>query len=242
MLARNSAVTMYEQLVDVLKEEIFQKKVANDGCLGTHKDLAEKYNVSLITIRKALQILQEQGIVEVKQGKGTFVSRNILANKHNFFSGFVDVLSGETNSESNTRLLRVGIVETPVDMPSHILLLLGQHCHLNEKVYFLRGRPAGHYVSYIPLHFGAQFTAEDFRLKTAYELYTERLGIQLGKGFQRIRAISANPEQAALLNISTGAPLIFIQRETYNKTGEFLEIINIYCEYSQYEYTVSLDG
>lgn len=241
MLDRNSSVSMYEQIVDILKEEILQKRVAGSGCLGTHKDLAEKYNVSLITIRKALQILQDQGIVEIKQGKGTFVSRHLLANRHNFFSSYVDLLYGADNDVSNTRLVEFGPRDTPKHFSAHIQDMMGPTCHLVERVYSLDNRVMGYCYSYLPRMYGEQIDLEDARNRTVYELYTEKLDICLGKGFQRIRALAADSRLAFIFNIPEGTPMIHIERESYSDRGEFLELAEMYCQYSQYEYTISLE-
>lgn len=241
MLERNSSVSMYEQIVDILKEEIIQKRVAADGCLGTHKDLAEKYNVSLITIRKALQVLEEQGIVEIKQGKGTFVSRNLMANRHNFFTSYVDVLYGAENDEQNTRVTAAGIIDTPVHFSHHVHDIFGEKCHYAERIYALDSKIMGLATAYLPIKYGEQLELEEISRHTTYELYAGKFGITLGKGFQRMRAITADEKLATVFGLEAGAPLIIIERESYSADGEFLELMEMYCEYSQYEYTIALD-
>ena len=241
MLERNSSVSMYAQIVDMLKEEIFRKKIPADGCLGTQKDLADKYGVSLITIRKALQLLEEQGIVVIKQGKGTFVSRNLLANRHNFFSNYVDVTYGEDNSEQNTKISKFGEIDTPPHLSSHLAALLGPRCVFTERVYTFNGRVSGRNRSYIPVKYGRQLDFGSIKAKSTYELYVENFGTEMGKGFQRITAIAAEGELSSLFGIPQGTPMNFIERETYSVSGEFLELMEMVSEYSQYEYTVSLD-
>ena len=68
---------MYQQIVDTLRSEILRGKYHASGNLGTHKELAERFGVSMITIRKAMQLLAEEGLVDIKQGKGTFVRDSV---------------------------------------------------------------------------------------------------------------------------------------------------------------------
>jgi GntR family transcriptional regulator len=232
---------MYEQIVGILREEILQKRVPPDGCLGTHKELAEKYDVSLITIRKALQVLEAQGIVEIKQGKGTFVSRNLLANRHNFFTSYVDVLYGADNDEQNTKLLSLGVIDTPRHLSYHLRSLLGERCFYMERLHSLDGKATGYVTAYLPKKYGDMISPADARANTTYQLYAEKLGIELGKGFQRLRAISADDRLAEIFRLEPGMPMIAIERESYGVDGDFLELMEMYCEYSQYEYTISID-
>ena len=73
MINKNSSVPMYEQIAEKLREEILARKYGPDGNIGTHAYLAERFGVSLITIRKAISLLTQQGLLDVAQGKGTFV-------------------------------------------------------------------------------------------------------------------------------------------------------------------------
>lgn len=241
ILERNSSVCMYEQIVGILKDEILQKRVAPDGCLGTHKELAERYNVSLITIRKALQVLEEQGIVEIKQGKGTFVSRSLLANRLNFFTSYVDVLGGVENTDENTRLLTMESIKTPASLPPHVCDMLGNECFFFERIHFLDDQVKGYARAFLPQKYGRLLTLETARKSTTYELYTRIIGVQLGKGLQRIRAIPADQKLSGIFHIDEGTPLVFIERESYSAQGELLELLELYSQYSQYEYTISLD-
>lgn len=77
MIDKNSSIPMYQQIVDTLRSEILRGKYHASGNLGTHKELAERFGVSMITIRKAMQLLAEEGLVDIKQGKGTFVRDSV---------------------------------------------------------------------------------------------------------------------------------------------------------------------
>ncbi len=241
MLERNSSISMYEQIVSLLKEDIRQKRVPGDGCLGTHKELAEKYNVSIITIRKALQVLETQGIVEIKQGKGTFVSRNLLANKHNFFTNYVDVLFGEDNDTHNTRVLMMAEIDTPDYLPGNVVRLMGPTCYCIARTHSLESRVVDYAKSYLPIKYGGKITSEEAACMTTYEMLVEKCNVTLGRGFQRIFAIRADAELAEKLNMPLGEPLTRIERESYSADGELVELLEQFSTYSQYEYTISLE-
>lgn len=75
---KNSIVPMYQQLADTIKEQILSGELKEDDKLMTESELEENYGVSRITVRKAINVLVEEGYVTKKQGIGTFVTAKKL--------------------------------------------------------------------------------------------------------------------------------------------------------------------
>lgn len=69
----NSIVPLYAQIVEQLQRDIQSGLYSQTGRLPTEGELSNQYNVSRITIRRAVDELVSQGLVEKKQGKGTFL-------------------------------------------------------------------------------------------------------------------------------------------------------------------------
>ena len=93
MIQKNASVPMYEQISAQLREEILDKKYGSAGNIGTHAKLAQRFGVSLITVRRAIAQLVEQGLVEVVQGKGTFVKNPLLRDDLRRLTGVQNILS-----------------------------------------------------------------------------------------------------------------------------------------------------
>lgn len=60
LVDKNASIPLYEQVANVLRQEILNDVYGKSGSIGTHSQLAQRFGVSLITIRKAVQILREQ--------------------------------------------------------------------------------------------------------------------------------------------------------------------------------------
>ena len=71
---------LYQQLVDSVKAQIRDGILKEDDRLGSEQDISREYNVSRITVRKAFEILADEGYVTKRQGIGTFVSARKLNN------------------------------------------------------------------------------------------------------------------------------------------------------------------
>ena len=97
---------MYEQIYDDLYEQI-QNKVYKDGDrVPSEKELAEMYNVSRITSKKALELLANEGLIVRKPGKGSFVKENATIDK-------LDL--SEKNKQTRENPLLIGLVMTDFD-------------------------------------------------------------------------------------------------------------------------------
>ena len=63
MVDKSVITPLYVQIANELRKEILSNQYGEHGCIGTHAQLADRFSVSLITIRKAVQILEDEGIV-----------------------------------------------------------------------------------------------------------------------------------------------------------------------------------
>ena len=68
--------TLYGQIIDRIKREISEGRLKPDGALPSFRQLAEDLLVSVITVKRAYEELEREGIIYRKQGLGTFVSKN----------------------------------------------------------------------------------------------------------------------------------------------------------------------
>ena len=71
-----SEKTKYQMVANIIRTDIAQRMAAESGRLPTEMELAQLYSVSRQTIRQALNLLEKEGLVERKQGSGTYVSRD----------------------------------------------------------------------------------------------------------------------------------------------------------------------
>ena len=77
-LDNNTATPLYLQLKNKLQEDIENGRLAPGSKIPTEFELGEQYGVSRVTVRKALKELSDQGYLERKSGKGTFVAEKKL--------------------------------------------------------------------------------------------------------------------------------------------------------------------
>src|SRR5437899_11321843 len=81
---------LYERVESVLAGDIADGSLAPETQLPSEDGLIERFKVSRTTVRKAIQNLVERGLVEVRRGKGTFVTQPRITQELTELTGFVE--------------------------------------------------------------------------------------------------------------------------------------------------------
>ena len=92
MINRKSHVPLYIQLADTLREQIRSGEIPAGSKLASETEMIRQYNLGRLTIREALSILANEGLIEKQHGKGTFCKTNTLPAKYK-----IDVLLNLTD-------------------------------------------------------------------------------------------------------------------------------------------------
>jgi len=201
------AIPKYQYIKDELKNKIISGQFASGDKFYTEAELISMYDVSSITVVRALNDLAKDGYIVRQQGKGTFVAR---ARKHKLVE-FSDVEIFETKDDKVTVLS----IERGNDLKYlEKLGLRGDHSSYIPEQYINANYPNLEYYSSI-------YT----RFKLDYHIHMN------DEHFEEINEIVfPTPEHAAsILGIDTQFPTVFQTRTTkLEATGQVLEYIETY--------------
>ena len=220
-LDANNAVPLYEQMKIQLQEQISVQVYAAGDRLPSETELCEKYGVSRITVRRALDELVSEGILERKQGKGTFVaakkSRILFRPLESMGSGFSD----STYLGSEKRILVIAKKEREGNRSEREALALsdGEKVFEFRRLMFLDGQP---FMLDDAVYPSGRFPGLFERVKdniSTYSLLRESYGIAKMLSQRELSFSYATDEQAKLLGCQTGGPLFRIYKRVWDKDG-----------------------
>lgn len=240
LVDKNASIPLYEQVANVLRQEILNDVYGKSGSIGTHSQLAQRFGVSLITIRKAVQILREQGILAIQQGKGTFVNRTTVVDPLVDLTGISNMMY-ELNVQTQNQVPVLEIRPTPRWLPEDVRMVFGPECLFILRVVSIGQTRFANTEMYLPIKYAPYFNREKVERNTIYHIYETEAGVHLGKGRQIIRAAGANGSVAENLQLPNNAPVLQLERKTYSKTGELVEYMILTYEASRYSFQVELD-
>jgi GntR family transcriptional regulator len=200
----------YQEIAQVLRERI--AAVGTGHVLPSESDLSAEFGVSRVTVRRALETLRDEHLVESRQGFGWFSATTPLQQRLTQ----LDTIERQLE-ERGMRPQRQIIEFAFVAAPPHVAAQL--HCDNVLRVKRINradGEPFALVTVWCPADLGQNMSRGDVERHPFYEL----LGIPLRGATQTIGAASASPADAALLTVPVGSPVLRCERLTTSTSGE----------------------
>ena len=215
----------YKWLADIIRTAIEEGKLSDNQALPSERELAEHHNVSRDTVRKSVRYLEERGVIYSDHGRGTFVAPALVRR----MSRFIDSFTQDTQHRGGVAGQQILVVEsTAASMAIAGLLGLdpGHPLIRVKRVRLIDGVPVGLHDAYFPLPRGSRLEkAELERAESLYRLLTEKFGFAPAEAVENLNAGVADAEDAQLLGIAQGAPILVCERITLSERREPIE----YC-------------
>lgn len=239
MIQHDAATPLYLQIKNLLQKQIEEGCYTDGDKLPSEREMCEAYGVSRIPVRKALELLEAEGLIQSFQGKGSFVSapkiRNNLVHIQTFaetlaqqgYSGHTSIVSYEEHcSDSSFDVLLDGS-----KTGTSRLMLLGHAA----------GEPVVFYDSYLRRPIFQRFynaakvaEAEGIPFST-FDLYSKTM-ITIGKVEQRVLAVDADRRISRVLDIPEGTAVLVLESVIFNGRMEAVEYKRGYYRTDKYSF------
>lgn len=240
-------VPLYYQLEILLREKISSGFYRQGDQLPTEDELIAEYGISRITVRQALATLASEGLIERRQGRGTFI-----AERHGLTSQFEGQFEGVINltgsldeliamgQKTPVKVLDINLIKADAQAAELLGLQPGDPVSRIERLRLLDGKPYGLLVNYFPAEIGVRLTTEDLSEGSVLEQLETKIGIRLHKGIQQITAALADPYVAGRLEIPVGSALLSIENTIYGAEEKPVEYVRVLYRSDLYRYRVLL--
>ncbi len=233
-----------EPLYYKIKADI-EKRVASGAYkqgdfIPCESELEAYYKVSRTTVRKAVGMLVDEGVMTIVRGRGTMVTPSRLSYKVADLMSFTELMKQQGLRPS---AVDVRVTRKLPDRETAARLGLGTDDEVYE-IYRVRtadDEPITINYSYIPARFleGRDLSAVA-RKQSLYRVLEEDCGISIHSTDDTIQAIKAGKAQCEILHVGQNDPLLFIERLAYSKAGEIIEFSRIYIRGDRYKHTITL--
>jgi GntR family transcriptional regulator len=230
----HSPVPLHYQLQEIIRQEALNGNLADEnGKVPTEFELIDRYKVSRITVRNALNRLVEQGLLRRERGRGTFLRSNEVENWVGSLFGFSEMITA-SGMKPGAKMLYKRFVH---DLPERVATQLKvQSAWEYKRIRLADDNPIAIELSYFPVDIGHVFDQIDIDSTLIYRFIESNLGIALNNGRQVISAVNAVQEDAEILNVSVGEALLYMERVIYSidqRPIEYLEAVYV-PQYFQY--------
>jgi GntR family transcriptional regulator len=223
-----------------VKEKILQDLELNykvNDIIPTEAQLEKTYKVSRITIRKAVEVLQREHIVIKKQGRGTFVLEKKILYHANAIGSLTQRLSKQKQYLSTQSIQFAFIEEEHIvkDFLKCSTLLQIKRVRLLDKVPFVL------MTNYFDVKTVPDIDKK-FNLESLYAFLKKEYRIEFKKAEEIVESIGASKEEAELLNVKEGTPLLSLTRYSYDQFNNPIEYSNLIIKGDMYKHKILLSN
>ena len=173
---RGSPVPLYRQLYDLLRSRIMQGDLNAGEVIPTEMDLVQQFNLSRVTVRRALQLLVDEGLILRQAGKGSFVYSHKLQEDVSSLRGFAETMLDQY-PDHIMEILGFEIVPVPGDIGQYLALEPGARVVCIKRRHILKDMPLAFSIIYLPLDIGGLLTPHDVSIASIYSLIAQKTTI-----------------------------------------------------------------
>lgn len=230
---------LYHQLFLVLRERIRSGEYPLGVVLPGEQELTKVFDVSRITVKRALNELAAAGLVSRHRGRGTVVIYNATVPVvKGSFDNLMEALK-VMGLQTEVELLSLSRVAATPEIAELLGLPSGVPVERAERVRKLEGEPFSYIITHLPIDVATRFDAGDLARRPMLELL-EQAGYTAQSAEQWITACSAEPAAAQALRINTGAPLLKIVRVMKDRNGAPIEAVQGFYRPERFQYHMNL--
>jgi GntR family transcriptional regulator len=214
-------VPKHYRIRELLREQI--RSMESGEPIPTEAELCQAFGVSRTTVRKAIERLTYEGLVYRVQGKGTFVAPPKVRGR------FVQSRAGLYDDARarglslKTQVLEQRMISIDEHLAGHLDIAAGDSALKLVRLRFIDQEPMLISYSYVPEVLCPGLVHEDFESHSLYATMQQKYGIQIHHGLRVIEAVPCGEEEARLLQLNPGVPLLVVTGTMYDGHGAIAE-------------------
>ena len=218
---------LYQQIKTLILRSLQAGEWKPGDMIPSEFDLAARYRVSQGTVRKAIDELATDNLLVRRQGKGTFVATHAEQHiQYRFLRLLPDTGSLEEQGPAERRIIECRRQRAPAEVARQLAMRTGDAVLQVKRVLAFNATPAILEELWLP---GGPF--KGLTIETLaddkgpmYALFETQFGVRMVRAVEKIKAVSADEDTAALLGVPPGHPLLSVERLAYTYNDEPMEL------------------
>ena len=206
----------------VVKQELLRliDQAAVGAALPTGRELAERFATSRTTVRQAIAELVVEGRLERTQGSGTYVAepKLIQLRQLNSFTEDLAGRSGDVRSE----VLDISRIPATAEVAAALGLVEGVRVLRVERLRIVSREPIAHEIAHLADSY-PRLASELASRGSLYLTLSQAYDVEIVAAEDVVETAMASPEEARLLTVEPGLPMLLIQRTAWDRAGRPVE-------------------
>jgi len=228
---------LYHQIYLILRDRIRTGEFGPNTVLPGEQELSRLFDVSRITVKRAMNELAADGLISRHRGRGSVVTSAPITPvvRGNFFN-LIESLK-QMGLETQVKLLEVADMEAGPMVGRLLELPADARVQRAVRLRSLNGEPFSYLLTYIPASIASRYSRRDLA-KTPLLALLARVGAEVKEAEQWISATSAEPTIANALEVPTSSPLLKIERVMRDAKGRPVQLVYAHYRSDRFQYHV----
>jgi len=239
-LLERSPVPLYHQLKELLVEKIESGEWATGHQLPPELQLSSEFRVSRATVRQAMQLLAIQGLIERRQGRGTFVARPKIS--HNLLSMFTDGADiARVGTAPHIRLNSLAERRPSPNVSTRLSLATNERVWEIRRTILSDDEPIMLITSWMPAGLFPGLADQRLEKRSMRHVLQSEYGIEGGSQHKEVEVTALDEKEAELLHASVGMPALLVTYLSCLSDGRPYEYRKMVVRGDRSKYHVDLD-
>lgn len=213
MIDKNSPLPIYYQLEEEIRLVIKTGKLNPGELLPSEREYAERYNISRMTVRQAINNLASEGLLHRQKGRGTFISEKKFEQDLQGLTSFSEDMRKRGLSPSN-KIVSFQLIESTKRIAELLQLEIGEKVYEIKRIRFANELPIAVETIYTPKRLVGDMNQRNIE-ESFYHYIETKLSLKIAYGDQMIESALANEFEIDNLNVHDGDPVLLMKRISY---------------------------
>ena len=234
---KDGPLPLYHQVREALLTLIVEGGLQEGSLIPTEREIGEKFQVSRITVRRAIDELVREGYLVAQQGKGTFVARPKIDRRMTQMQSFSEQML-EEGHRPDSQLLSLRHEKATGHVASLLKIQDDQWIWVVERLRYADDEPICISVTYLNLPLDVTLTPAELQQERSLWAILDKKGVRLTRSEETVQATGAGEREAELLNIEVGAPLLVVEGVVYTADNTPIEYHEMFNRGDRYKYSI----
>ena len=235
--ASSDPAPLYARVKKLVREAVTAGDLREGDAVTSERDVAERLQISRVTVRKAFAELVDEGVLVQRRGSGTYVAsggKRIEQHLSRLTSFTQDMQLRGLKTDADWLDRSIGL-PTPEEAMK-LSLSPGEYVSRFHRLRRANDVPLAIELAVIP----HKFMPDPASVEGSLYASLSTLGVRPTRALQRLHAIALNETDAALLDLPTGSPALFIERISFLPDGRIIEFTRCHYRGDRYDFVAEL--
>lgn len=216
------AIPIYIQIAESLLERITTGELAPDERLPSERELSKTLNVSRMTLRAALRVLDNKGLLIRRPGDGTYIAQPKIERQAGKLVPFTEGMRFR-GYQTGTKIITLEQRLAKVSVSNQLKITVSSPIYYIQRLRLINRVPVMLEKFIVPVSRFPNLDTYDLETRSFYEIAETEYGITIHQAQQSLEAVLATEFEAELLKVVQGAPLMLERRQAFDPDNHPVE-------------------